>query len=272
MSTQAAQKRITAPAIRARKGGQPIVALTAYSALTARLVDPHADLILVGDSLAMVEHGMETTLSATLEMMILHGRAVVRGSRRALVVVDLPFGSYEESPEAAFRSAARVMAETGCSAVKLEGGVAMAPTVAFLTARGIPVVGHIGLTPQAVMAFGGFRTQGRERADWDAIEADALAISQAGAFAVVVEGVVEPLAQRITEAIAAPTIGIGASNRCDGQILVLEDMLGFNDWVPRFVQKFGALGEAVDKAVADYAAAVTERRFPGPEHVYQPKA
>lgn len=271
MSVQSAIKRHSAPAIRARKGGEPIVALTAYSAGMARLVDAVADVILVGDSLAMVEHGMDSTLGATLEMMILHGASVVRGSARAQVVVDLPFGSYEESPAVAFRSAARVMAETGCGAVKLEGGAHMAETIAFLTGRGIPVMGHVGLTPQSVMSFGGFKTQGRERAEWDAIEADATAVAEAGAYAVVLEGVVEPLAVRITDAIAIPTIGIGASARCDGQILVLEDMLGLSPRVPRFVKRFGSLGDGVSAAVKAYADAVRDRSFPGPDNVYQPK-
>ncbi|KQT87962.1 3-methyl-2-oxobutanoate hydroxymethyltransferase [Aurantimonas sp. Leaf443] len=271
MSAEICLKRRTAPEIAAAKGGAPLVALTAYSALTARLVDPHADIILVGDSVAMVEHGLETTLGATLEMMILHGASAVRGSSRALVTVDLPFGSYEASPQTAFASAARVMAETGCSAVKLEGGRRMAPTIAFLAARGIPVMAHVGLTPQAVMALGGFRSQGHDEAAFSSIAADAAAVEEAGAFAVVLEGVVEPLAVAITARCKVPTIGIGASSACDGQILVLEDMLGFNERVPRFVRKFGALGEAADRAVADYAGAVRSRAFPGPEHVYRRK-
>ena len=215
---------------------------------------------------------MDSTVGATLEMMILHGASVVRGSSRALVVVDLPFGAYEESPAVAFRSAARIMAETGCGAVKLEGGVLMAETIAFLTHRGIPEMAHIGLTPQAVNTFGGFKTQGRDRSDWDAIEADAVAVAEAGAFAVVVEGVVEPLAVKITATIPIPTIGIGASAQCDGQILVLEDMLGFSPRVPRFVKKFGDLGQGVTDAVSAYAAAVKDRSFPGAENVYLPKA
>ena len=271
MSAQAAAKRVTTTEIRARKGGRPIVMLTAYSALTARLVDPHCDMILVGDSLAMVEHGMESTLGATLDLMITHGRSAMRGSKQALVVVDMPFGSYEESPQAAFRNAGRVMSETGCTAIKLEGGTTMAETISYLAKRGIPVVAHVGLTPQAVNTFGGFKTQGRERAAWAAIEADAVAVAEAGAFAVVLEGIVEPLAVKITEAIPIPTIGIGASARCDGQVLVLEDMLGFSDRVPRFVRKFSDLGAAADRAIAEYAAAVGDRSFPGADHVYQPK-
>ncbi|GGE18774.1 3-methyl-2-oxobutanoate hydroxymethyltransferase 3 [Aureimonas endophytica] len=271
MSAEVVSKRLTVPDITARKGGRPIVAITAYSALTARLVDRHADLILVGDSVAMVEHGMASTLGATLDMMILHGRSVMRGAARALVTVDLPFGSYEAGPDEAFRSAARVLGETGCTAVKLEGGEAMAGTVAFLAARGVPVVAHIGLTPQAVMALGGFRTQGRARADWDRIRRDAIAVAEAGAFAVVLEGIVEPLAAEITAAIPIPTIGIGASPRCDGQIIVLEDILGLSPRVPRFVKRFGSLGEDADAAIAAYAAAVGDRSFPGPDNVYQPK-
>ncbi|MBC8130207.1 MAG: 3-methyl-2-oxobutanoate hydroxymethyltransferase [Rhizobiaceae bacterium] len=271
MSAQVATKRKTAPDILARKGGEPVVALTAYSALTARLVDPHADLLLVGDSVAMVEHGLPSTLGATLDMMILHGASVLRGSATALVVVDMPVGTYEESREIAFRNAARLMSETGCGAVKLEGGAKMAETIAFLTARGIPVMAHVGLTPQSVNSFGGFRTQGREREAWGAIEADAAAVATAGAFAVVLEGVVEPLAIRMTEAIPIPTIGIGASAQCDGQILVLEDMLGLTPRVPRFVRRFGALGDAVSEAVEAYAAGVKDRSFPAAENVYQPK-
>ena len=271
MSAHAKQKRITAPEILARKGGRPIVSLTAYSALTARLVDPHCDIVLVGDSLAMVEHGLDSTLGATLEMMIMHGASAVRGSERALVAVDMPFGSYEASREEAFRNAARIMAETGCGAVKLEGGVKMAETIAFLTARGIPVIAHIGLTPQSVMTFGGFKTQGRDRELWEPILDDARAVAEAGAFCVVLEGVVEPLADQITTEIAIPTIGIGASANCDGQILVLEDMLGFSPRVPRFVHKFGDLGAAADTAIAGYAKGVTERSFPRPANVYQPK-
>lgn len=268
MSVHAATARISVPAIRARKGGRPIVALTAYNALTARLVDPHADLILVGDSLAMVEHGMETTLGATLDLMILHGRSVMRASRKAVVVVDLPFGTYEESREQAYRSAVRAMTETGCGAVKLEGGAGMAETIAFLTARGIPVMAHIGLTPQSVMTMGGFRTQGRQEADWPQIEADAAAVAGAGAFSVVLEGMVEPLAARITRTIPIPTIGIGASASCDGQILVLEDMLGLTPKAPRFVRRFGDLGGAADAAIRAYAEAVSERSFPAEAEVY----
>ena len=268
MSIQPDEKRLTAPEIRARKGGAPIVSLTSYHAHTAALLDKHCDLILVGDSLGMVMHGLETTIPVTLDMMILQGRAVMRGSRRALVVVDMPFGSYEASREQAFMSAARIMKETGCGAIKLEGGKRMADTIAFLVERGIPVMGHVGLTPQSINALGGFRTQGRDPSDWRPIEDDARAVADAGAFAVVLEAMAEPLAAKITREIAIPTIGIGASAACDGQILVLEDMLGLSPRVPKFVKRYGDLGPAIDRAVADYAAEVRERRFPAADNVY----
>ena len=264
----AEQRRLTAPDIRARKGGEPIVALTSYHAHTARILDEHCDVILVGDSLGMVMHGLETTIPVTLDMMILQGRAVMRGSSRALVVVDMPFGSYEASREQAFMSAARIMKETGCGAIKLEGGKRMADTIAFLVERGIPVMGHVGLTPQSINALGGFRTQGRDPSDWRPIEDDARAVADAGAFAVVLEAMAEPLAAKITREIAIPTIGIGASAACDGQILVLEDMLGLSPRVPKFVKRYGDLGPAIDRAVADYAAEVRERRFPAADNVY----
>jgi 3-methyl-2-oxobutanoate hydroxymethyltransferase len=268
MSTHNEQKRLTAPDIRSRKGGQPIVSLTSYHAHTAALLDRHCDMILVGDSLGMVMHGLESTIPVTLEMMILQGRAVMRGSRRALVVVDMPFGSYEASKEQAFMSAARVMKETGCGAIKVEGGKRMAETIAFLVERGIPVVGHVGLTPQSINAIGGFRTQGRDHADWAAIEADAQAVAGSGAFAMVVEAVAEPLAAKITRDVAIPTIGIGASAACDGQILVLEDMLGLSPRVPKFVKRYTDLGPSIEQAVAAYAGEVRSRAFPGPEQVY----
>jgi 3-methyl-2-oxobutanoate hydroxymethyltransferase len=272
MSLQADHKRLTAPDIRARKGGAPIVSLTSYHAHTAALLDRHCDLILVGDSLGMVMHGLESTIPVTLEMMILQGRAVMRGSSRALVVVDMPFGSYEASKEQAFLSAARVMKETGCGAIKLEGGARMADTIAFLTQRGIPVLAHIGLTPQSINALGGFKTQGRDEADWGPFEADGRAVADAGAFAVVIEAVAEPLAAKISRAIEIPTIGIGASSACDGQILVLEDMLGLSPRAPKFVKRYSDLGPAIERAIAAYADEVRERAFPGPEHVYGLKA
>src|ERR1700756_4833444 len=272
MSVQAPQRRLTAPDIRARKGGEPIVALTSYHAHTARILDQHCDVILVGDSLGMVMHGLESTVPVTLEMMILQGHAVMRGSKRALVVVDLPFGSYEASKEQAFTSAARVLKETGCGAIKLEGGRRMAETIAFLVERGVPVMGHVGLTPQAINALGSFRAQGREEADWAPIEADAMAVAEAGAFAVVIEAVAEPLGRRITAQVPIPTIGIGASAACDGQILVLEDMLGLSPRVPKFVKRYGDLGPGIEAAIRSYAADVRSRTFPGPEHVYPMRA
>jgi 3-methyl-2-oxobutanoate hydroxymethyltransferase len=271
MSIQANPERVSAPDIRARKGGAPIVSLTSYHAHTAALLDKHCDLILVGDSLGMVMHGLESTIPVTLDMMILQGRAVMRGSSRALVVVDMPFGSYEASREQAFLSAARVMKETGCGAIKLEGGRRMAETIAFLVERGIPVMGHVGLTPQSINALGGFRTQGRDPSDWGPIESDARAVADAGAFAVVLEAIAEPLAAKITREVAIPTIGIGASAACDGQILVLEDMLGLSPRVPKFVKRYGDLGPAIDRAVAAYAADVRARSFPAADNVYEIK-
>jgi 3-methyl-2-oxobutanoate hydroxymethyltransferase len=271
MSVQEQIRRLTAPDIRARKGGEPIVCLTSYHAHTARIVDAHCDLILVGDSLGMVMHGLETTVPVTLEMMILQGHAVMRGSKRALVVVDMPFGSYETSKEQAFTNAARVLKETGCGAIKVEGGKRMAETIAFLAERGVPVMAHVGLTPQAINTIGSFKAQGREEADWARIEEDTIAVSQAGAFSVVIEAVAEPLARKLTSAVSIPTIGIGASPACDGQILVLEDMLGLSPRVPKFVKRYGTLGPGIEKAVADYAADVRSRAFPGPEHVYSMK-
>jgi 3-methyl-2-oxobutanoate hydroxymethyltransferase len=272
MSVQSAVKRKTAPEIRARKGGDPIVMLTSYHAHTAALVDRHCDVILVGDSLGNVMHGFETTVPVTLEMMIMQGRAVMRGSQHALVVVDMPFGSYEGSKEQAFHSAVRILKETQCGAVKLEGGERMAETVAFLAQRGIPVMGHVGLTPQSINTLGSFRAQGREEGSWEPIEKDARAISNAGAFSIVIEAVAEPLARKITKEIAAPTIGIGASAACDGQVLVLEDMLGLSPRTPKFVRRYGDLGGAIEAAVKGYADDVRARAFPGPEHVYGMKA
>ncbi|APX90356.1 3-methyl-2-oxobutanoate hydroxymethyltransferase [Brevirhabdus pacifica] len=262
-------RRITVPQIIARKGKEPIVSLTSYHAHTAQIVDKYADFILVGDSLGMVVHGMESTLGVTLDMMITHGKAVMRGTRRALVVVDMPFGSYEESPAVAFRNAARVIRETGCGAVKLEGGARMAETIRYLTERGIPVMGHIGLTPQSTNVMGGFKTQGRDEDTWPAHEADARAVAEAGAFSIVLEGMVEPLAARITRDCPIPTIGIGASVECDGQILVLEDMLGLNPKPPKFVKVYGTLGDMIDQAVGAYAEEVRARSFPSEDEVYR---
>jgi 3-methyl-2-oxobutanoate hydroxymethyltransferase len=269
MSSQSTStKRLMAPDITALKGVRPIVSLTSYHAHTAAIADRHCDFLLVGDSLGMVMHGYETTVPVPLELMIMHGRAVVRGARRALVVVDMPFGTYEESPSVAFRNAARVMKETDCGAVKLEGGRRMAETIRFLVERGIPVMAHIGLTPQAINVIGGFKAQGRREAQWAAILEDARLVAEAGAFAVVLEAMAEPLAARITAEIAIPTIGIGASAACDGQILVMEDMLGLSPRVPKFVREFGAIGQAIEGAIRGYAEEVRARTFPAPEHTY----
>jgi len=261
-------KRMTAPEIAKRKGGAPIVALTAYHAHTARIIDPYVDFLLVGDSLGMVMHGYETTVPVPLDLMIMHAQAVVRGSTRALVVVDMPFGSYEESPSIAFRNAARVMKETGAGAIKLEGGVHMAETIRYLTDRGIPVMSHIGLTPQAINTIGSFKPRGRYRSEWAAYEADAKAIAEAGAFAVVIEALAELLAARITKEIPIPTIGIGASAECDGQILVLEDMLGLSQRVPKFVKEYAHIGASIEGAVKAFANEVRTRAFPSADYTY----
>ncbi len=273
MSASTAPARRPMPAdIRARKGGTKIVCLTAYTTPMARLVDAACDVALVGDSLGMVLHGLPSTLGVTMEMMILHGQAVARGLDRALMVVDMPFGSYEESPAQALRSAARLMAGTGAQAVKLEGGQHMAETVAFLVARGIPVMGHVGLTPQAVNALGGYKVQGRG-ADAERVLADAAALADAGAFAVVLEKVPSALAARITAAVPVPTIGIGAGPDCDGQVLVVDDMLGlFGDFRPKFVKRYADLGGVAGAAIAAYAAEVREGRFPAPEHGFADEA
>jgi 3-methyl-2-oxobutanoate hydroxymethyltransferase len=269
LSTENRSSRTSIPELSQRKGGTPIVALTAYSTPMAKLLDPHVDLLLVGDSVGMVLYGLDDTLPVTLDMMIAHGAAVVRGSRRAAVIVDLPFGSYQESPQQAFRASARVMAETGASGIKLEGGREMAETVSFLAQRGIPVLGHVGLKPQSVHSLGGYRARGRAEREAEAILNDARAIAEAGAFAMVVEGTVEPLARAITKSVPVPTIGIGASPACDGQILVTEDVIGlFGAFTPKFVKRYAELGDAVTEAAQRYAQDVRERRFPGPEHCF----
>jgi len=268
MSSQSAAKRLMAPDITAKKSREPIVSLTSYHAHTAAIADKYCDFLLVGDSVGMVMHGFETTVPVSLELMTMHGKAVVRGSKRALVVIDMPFGTYEESPQVAFRNAARVMKETDCGAVKLEGGRRMGETIRYLVDRGIPVMAHIGLTPQSINTLGGFKAQGRQEADWARIEDDARIVTEAGAFAVVLEAMAEPLAKRITQAIAIPTIGIGASPACDGQILVMEDMLGLSNRVPKFVKEFGRVGEVIDNAISSYASEVRARTFPAPEHTY----
>lgn len=272
MSKQSRSGRTTVPALRARKGGEKIVCLTAYTAPMAELLDPHCDLLLVGDSLGMVVHGLPSTVGVTLEMMILHGQAVMRGSSKALVVVDLPFGSYERSAEQAFDSASRILRETGAQAVKVEAAGGVADSVAFLVARGIPVVGHVGLRPQAVNVDGGFRARGRNAEERERVLAEARALDAAGAFAIVVEGVTPELAAEVTAAASVPTIGIGAGPVCDGQILVTEDMLGLFDWTPKFVRRYAALRSAIGEAAAAYAAEVRDGGFPGEAELYRLKA
>ncbi len=274
MSTPTHAQRITVPALRAQKGQQPIAVLTAYTTPVAKAVDPHVDCLLVGDSLGMVLYGLESTVGVTLDMMIAHGAAVVRGSEHACVIVDMPFATYQESPAQAYRNAARVIAETGAAGVKLEGGTEMADTIRFLTERRIPVMGHVGMMPQSVAAYGGFRVQGKDADDARAIVADAVAVAEAGAFSIVIESVVEPLAREITAKVAVPTIGIGASPSCDGQVLVTEDVAGlFSDFTPRFVKRYAELGEGLSAVARSYAEDVRARRFPGPEHCFGvPKA
>jgi 3-methyl-2-oxobutanoate hydroxymethyltransferase len=269
-------KRMTVPAIRGRKVDgtttEPLVMLTAYTMRTAQLLDPHCEMLLVGDSLGQVIYGLPSTVPVTMEMMCAHGAAVVRGSWHALVAVDMPFGSYEGSPEQAFASASRIMKESGCAAVKLEGGEAMAPTVRFLTARGIPVIGHVGLTPQAVNILGGYGARGKSEAEAAKIVGDARAVADAGAFCVVVEGVMEAIADEVTRAIAVPTIGIGASANCDGQVLVTEDMLGLFERTPRFVKRYDDLATRIGEAAVQYRKEVRSRAFPTVEQTYRPKA
>lgn len=274
--TPAPMRRLTVPKIQERKAAdgtvdQPIVMLTAYTTRMAQLLDPHCDILLVGDSLAQVIYGLDSTVPVTLEMMAAHGAAVVRGSYHSLVVIDMPFGAYEASPAQAFESAARLLKETGAAAVKLEGGEAMAETVAFLTARGIPVMGHVGLTPQAVNMLGGYRARGRDDAEAKKIVADARAIAEAGAFSIVLEGVMEAIAIEATMAVACPTIGIGASAQCDGQVLVIDDMLGMFERTPRFVKRFDDLAARITDAARTYAADVTARAFPTEEQIYRGK-
>jgi 3-methyl-2-oxobutanoate hydroxymethyltransferase len=274
--TPAPMKRLTVPAVRDRKSNgatvEPLVMLTAYTVRMAQLLDPHCDMLLVGDSLGQVIYGLPSTIPVSLDMMCAHGAAVVRGSYHSLVVVDMPFGSYEGSPEQAFASAARILKETGAAAVKLEGGEAMAETIAFLTARGIPVMAHVGLTPQAVNILGGYGARGRGEAEERKIIGDAQAVADAGCFAIVIEGVVEPIAIAITKAVPCPTIGIGASAQCDGQVLVAEDMLGLFERTPRFVKRFGDMAGTISEAASAYAADVRSRAFPTPDQTYQRKA
>jgi 3-methyl-2-oxobutanoate hydroxymethyltransferase len=267
----APMKRLTVPKLRAMKGGEPIVMLTAYTARMAQLLDPHCDILLVGDSLGQVIYGLPSTVPVTLEMMCAHGAAVVRGSYHSVVAVDMPFGAYEASPNQAFESASRILKETGAAAVKLEGGEAMAETVAFLSARGIPVIGHVGLTPQAVNALGGYGARGRSDAEAAKILADAKAVAQAGCFLLVVEGVLEEIAAEVTRAVACPTIGIGASASCDGQVLVTEDMLGLFERTPRFVKRYDDIAARIEAAATAFAGEVRGRAFPTEEQLYRSK-
>lgn len=272
MSATARKKAPNAQDIRDLKGGEPIVSLTAYTTPMARLMDAHCDFVLVGDSVGMVLHGLESTLGVTMEMMVMHGQAVARGLRNAMMVIDMPFGSYEHSPADAFRNAARLMAETGAGAVKLEGGVEMAETIRFLVQRGIPVMAHIGLTPQSINTLGGYKVQGRDD-QAEAVLADAHAVASSGAFSVVLEKVPQGLADRITAEVAIPTIGIGASAGCDGQILVVDDMVGFfTAFKPKFVKRYAELGPLAEAAIAEYAAEVRARSFPADEHVFADQA
>lgn len=271
MSQQKPVRRKTAADIQSRKGGEPVVSLTAYDAPMAALLDPHCDFLLVGDSVGMVVHGLPSTVGVTLEMMVLHAQAVMRGSMEALVVVDLPFGSYENGPEQAFDSAACVLKETGAGAVKIESGTYAAETVGYLVRRGIPVMAHVGLRPQAVNVTGGFKAQGRNEEERAAVIAEAMAADAAGAFAIVVEGVDESLAGEITREVSVPTIGIGASAECDGQILVTQDMLGLFEWTPKFVRKYGDMAAHIEDAVKSWAGDVRNRTFPGEAETYQLK-
>ncbi len=261
-------KRLTVPRIRQRKGGEPLVMLTAYTVRMAQLLDPHCDMLLVGDSLAQVIYGLPHTVGVTMDMMSLHGAAVVRGSYHAAVIVDMPFGSYEGSPEQAFDNAARLLKETGAAAVKLEGGKVLAPTIEFLTQRGIPVMGHVGLTPQAVNILGGYGVRGKSEEEARSIVEDALAVAQAGAFSIVIEGVLESIAVEITNKVACPTIGIGASAQCDGQVLVTDDMLGMFERVPKFVKRYQDMASVVSGAVQEYADQVRSRSFPTDDQIY----
>ena len=259
---------MTARDIAARKGGEPVVCLTAYTAPVAEILDPHCDVLLVGDSVGMVLHGLPNTVGVTLEMMILHGQAVMRAAQRAMVVIDMPFGSYEAGVETAYANAARILKETGAQGVKLESGPTVAETIAYLTRRGIPVMGHVGLRPQAVLTEGAFRARGRSEAERAAVYAEAEAAQAAGAFAIVVEGVAEDLARDLTARLAVPTIGIGAGAACDGQVLVVDDMLGLFDWTPKFVRRYADLKGEIARAAAAYAADVRARRFPAAAETY----
>ena len=266
-------KRLTVRDIRKRKlsdvNQEPIVSLVCYTAQMAKLINNEVDVILVGDSLGMTIYGYENTLSVTLDMMINHGAAVVRSTDKPHIVVDMPFGSYEESPEFAFRSASRIMRETGAQSVKLEGGEEFADTIFFLSQRGIPVMGHIGLMPQRIQTLGGFFTQGKTDKESIKLMNDAKSISEAGAFSMVIEAIPEEVATDITRNIEVPTIGIGGGRNCDGQILVTHDILNlYGDFTPKFVKKYGNVDKNIVKAVKDYSQDVKKKKFPTKNNIF----
>ncbi|PTQ12412.1 3-methyl-2-oxobutanoate hydroxymethyltransferase [Sphingomonas oleivorans] len=269
MSKHVRGTRVTVPDIRARKSGEKIVCLTAYTKPMAELLDPHCDILLVGDSVGMVLHGLPSPVGVTLDMMLLHGQAVMRGSQHALVVVDLPFGSYERGPDQAFKTASKVMRKTGCQAVKVEAAEGVAESISFLVSRGIPVMGHVGLRPQATNIDGGFKAKGRTADERERVLAEARAVDAAGAFAILVEGVAPDLADEITATVKAPTIGIGASKDCDGQVLVTDDMLGLFDWTPKFVRRYADLRALIDRAASQYSEDVRTGRFPAEAEIYK---
>jgi 3-methyl-2-oxobutanoate hydroxymethyltransferase len=264
-----ANKRTSIIDIKNRKKGEPIVCLTAYSTPFAKILDDYVDILLVGDSLGMVLYGMESTLSVSVDMMINHGKAVMRGSKKSCVIVDMPFGSYQASKAQAFENASKIISETGCQGVKLEGGIEMADTIKFLVERGIPVMGHVGLMPQMVNAYGGYGCKGKTKESKDKVMQDAIAVQGAGAFSIVIEGVVESLAANVTQELEIPVIGIGGSPECDGQILVSEDMAGlFTEFKPKFVKRFGNIAEEIQKAAEDYRNEVKDRKFPAKENCF----
>jgi 3-methyl-2-oxobutanoate hydroxymethyltransferase len=267
--TETPAERISVADLKARKNKTPIVCLTAYTTPIARLLDAHADLLLVGDSMGMVLYGMENTRGVTLSMMIEHGRAVMRGSKRAFVLLDMPFGCYETSPSQAVESGKRLVGETGAGGVKVEGGAEFAPTVEALVKAGVPVMAHIGLLPQTVVTSEGYRIQGRAEGDEARLLNDAKTLENAGAFSLLIEATIEPVSRAITTSVAIPTIGIGASPACDGQVLVIDDVIGlFGDFTPRFVKRYAEIGPLIADAAARYADDVRARAFPAAEHTF----
>ena len=264
-------KKIRIADIKAHKNADtPLVCLTAYTTPMAQILDKHCDILLVGDSLGMVMYGMENTLGVSLDMMINHGKAVMRANPTACIVVDMPYGSYEHASETAYKNAMRIMSETACDAIKLEGGQNMESTIKYITTRNIPVMAHIGLQPQSVIKDGGYKVKGRTEQEISTLINDAKAVQRAGAFSVVIEGTLENTSQKITNSIDIPTIGIGASKHCDGQILVTEDMLGMiSGHTPKFVKKYAHIAKDIDKAVQNYAKEVKSRNFPNENYTYQ---